>query len=89
MFLPFCTCSLPQNLIFFELTDENATCSDGSVRLVGSDAANRGRVEICQYDHWGTVCDDEFSSEEAKVVCQQLGYPAEGWPCSLQNYAIH
>ena len=37
-----------------------------------------GRVEICISNAWGTVCDDAFSSEDAEVVCQQLGEPYNG-----------
>lgn len=37
-------------------------------------AASRGRVEVCLDQKWNSVCDNSWSEEDAKVVCQQLGY---------------
>jgi deleted-in-malignant-brain-tumors protein 1 len=54
------------------------TCEDGDIRLVNGSTSNEGRLEICFINHWGTVCDDLFTSQDASVVCRQLGFEPEG-----------
>ena len=48
------------------------------MRLADGDAENDGRVEVCVSGRWGTVCDDGWGSNDAKVVCRQLGYLTTG-----------
>ena len=54
------------------------SCQDGDVRLVGGQSAYEGRVEVCLSQRWGTVCYDGWSTADAEVVCNQIGYPPEG-----------
>ena len=53
------------------------SCIQGEVRLQGG-TATQGRVEICNNNIWGTVCDDFWGSVDARVVCRQLGYGTTG-----------
>ena len=48
-------------------------CPNGEIRLVGGSNDREGRVEICLNEVWGTVCDDFWGIEDARVVCRQLG----------------
>ncbi|CAK9820681.1 Prss12 [Anthophora plagiata] len=68
------------------ICDEVVDCPDGSdessahcdapfeVRLVNGSSRLEGRVEVRHHGIWGTVCDDDFSTAAATVICRSLGY---------------
>ena len=53
-------------------------CKEGSIRLAGGENDTEGRIEICHNDIWGTVCDAEWNTVDAEVLCYQLEFQAYG-----------
>uniref|UniRef100_A0A1X7U1B7 Deleted in malignant brain tumors 1 protein n=1 Tax=Amphimedon queenslandica TaxID=400682 RepID=A0A1X7U1B7_AMPQE len=77
-----CTYLSDHNCVHFE--DAGVTCgatiqcNNSDIRLVGGSNDNEGRVEVCQFNQWGTVCDDSWNAPDAQVACRQLGLPFSG-----------
>ena len=50
-------------------------CADGDIRLINSNGSvdlQEGRVELCINNLWGSVCNKQFDTREADVICRQL-----------------
>ncbi|XP_064642640.1 deleted in malignant brain tumors 1 protein-like [Lineus longissimus] len=54
--------------------DAGVRCERVQVRLVDGSGPHEGRVEITRYGVTGTVCDDRWEDEDARVICRMLGY---------------
>ena len=55
---------------------ENFATSEDEIviELVDGSNAKEGRIEVIRNGIRGTVCDDEWSNEDAKVICRMLGH---------------
>ena len=53
-------------------------CTNGEIRLVMTSSKFEGGIEVCVNGEWGTVCNDFWGTNEARVACRQLGFHISG-----------
>ena len=63
---------ISSNIILIGISVVHGSCTHGAVQLVGG--STQGRVEVCVGQTWGTVCHSGFGTNNARVVCRQLGF---------------
>ena len=73
------------SLVICHIMHIDPVCNDSDIRLVGTDSPTQGRLEVCLFGVWGSVCDDQWTDRNSEVVCRQLGYESSSKHCNIIN----
>ena len=65
----------------------NTACTQGAIRLVGGANEMEGRVEVCNNNMWGTICDYGWDINDARVACWQSGF-SSGRTCKSNHIEL-
>ena len=65
----------------------NLTCFSDSFRLLQGPVLSEGLVEVyVPGSGWQSVCADSFDSNDAKVICREIGYSLGGRAVDPSSY---
>ena len=53
-------------------------CTNGDIRLRDGPSSTEGRPELCKGGVYYQICDDRWSQNDARVICNMLGYSIYG-----------
>ena len=71
------------------LLDTNSSvdlsCNNGDIRLIGGTNALEGSVEMCYNHFWGSVCHQNWQTNDANVICRQLHLQPTGIDTPFYN----
>ncbi|XP_048254488.1 uncharacterized protein LOC124148917 isoform X9 [Haliotis rufescens] len=77
------------DIILLACISFSVSVSGQTIRLVSPLNNGVGRIEVFYNGTWGTVCDDSFGTDEAKVACRQLGrYKSGLTPRAIQSFGF-
>ncbi|KAL5491243.1 hypothetical protein EMCRGX_G016491 [Ephydatia muelleri] len=58
-----------------DCADNSDEVGCGDIRLTGTESiVSKGNVELCILNRFNAICGNVWSSNDAKVVCRQLGF---------------
>ena len=66
----------------------HAACTQGDIRLVGGARDREGRVEVCNQNLWGSVCDVSWDINDANVACRQAGFGSGMYYNTTATYSL-
>ncbi len=65
-------------LFLTPIAEAGFSCQDGEIQLLEGQSKYEGRVEVCLNNKFSTVCDRSWDTNDAMVVCNQLGFTEGG-----------
>lgn len=67
-------------MLYVHMTETAECDEEGKVRLVGGPDSTRGRVEMCKWGQWTSLCADaSWNNVTAQAVCRELGYTGSSY----------